>query len=77
MSEDFVESVKQNRLFLVIDTTPQGKILYCIATDEQTRGKVSHNLLEDHTPEGRKQKKDRQKTAKRSLRTAPESLQEV
>jgi len=82
LSKDLVEAFKINGRFLKNedpqDKDPQTKgpknkrpkekrdVRYYIATDDQARGKVSQNLREDHTPDGRQQKKSRQKTGNRS-----------
>lgn len=67
LSEGIVQWVKQGLRgrFLAIEKTTKGKGRYYVATDKQAREKVSQALREDHTPEGRRLKKSRQKASSR------------
>ena len=53
----WVKNVQKGRFLAYEETTRR----YYIASDEQARAKVSQYLREDHTPQGREQKKARLK----------------
>ena len=79
LSDGIVQWVKQGLRgrFLAIEKTTKGKGRYYVATDKQARQKVSQALREDHTPEGRRLKKSRQKAANRPSRMIEQSPQKV
>ena len=54
---DWVEL--QGGRFLASKKSPEGHIRYYVASDKKVYDKVSNALREDHTPEGRAQKKSR------------------